>query len=262
MPTDFFEKGWCSFAKDPVLLKWVESALPIARQAVASPENTQWLRCGGTWFVGVNALENANDGSLAGEVPLAGQAIDFIADDLQLPDIAWDRAQVSVMYPGYPQPSSAEMESAFKYRRDRDAAHVDGLHPVGPARRRHINEHHGFILGIPLVEVSTEASPVAVWEGSHELIRTAFQERFKDHESSGWSEIDVTETYHAARREIFSTCQRITLTAQPGEAYLIHRLALHGVAPWGQSAEAEPDGRMICYFRPETPDPKDWLFAP
>ena len=47
-----------------------------------------------------------------------------------------------------------------------------------------------------------------------------------------WGEVDATEVYQATRRTIFETCERVTVTAKPGEAYLIHRLALHGVAPW------------------------------
>ena len=40
---------------------------------------------------------------------------------------------------------------------------------------------------------------------------------------------------HAAQR----------LWAKPGEAYLAHRLSLHGIAPWGESATASSGGRMI-----------------
>jgi hypothetical protein len=43
---------------------------------------------------------------------------------------------------------------------------------------------------------------------------------------------------------------------------LIHRLALHGVAPWAEGAEAGPEGRMIAYFRPEFEGlGDDWLTA-
>jgi len=43
------------------------------------------------------------------------------------------------------------------------------------------------------------------------------------------------------------------LPAAPGQAYLLHRLALHGVAPWADGAEASADGRMVAYFRPILP---------
>ena len=59
---------------------------------------------------------------------------------------------------------------------------------------------------------------------------------------------------------MFETCRRVTVPAQPGEAYLVHRLALHGVAPWEDGAEAPEEGRMIVYFRPEFPaGGRDWL---
>ena len=61
---------------------------------------------------------------------------------------------------------------------------------------------------------------------------------------------------------IFDTCKRVEVTARPGEAYLVHRLALHGTAPWRDSAESGTDGRMIVYFRPETGGLGDWLSAP
>jgi len=42
----------------------------------------------------------------------------------------------------------------------------------------------------------------------------------------------------------------------------VHRLALHGIAPWAEGATAGPDGRMIAYFRPEAGGPAGWLGAP
>ena len=52
----------------------------------------------------------------------------------------------------------------------------------------------------------------------------------------------------------------MTVTAGRGEAYLVHRLALHGIAPWGAGATAGE--RMVIYFRPESGDPAAWLRAP
>jgi hypothetical protein len=63
--------------------------------------------------------------------------------------------------------------------------------------------------------------------------------------------LDITEAYQAARKHCFENCERITLPARPGEAILMHRHCLHGVAPWADSAVAPPEGRMIAYFRPE-----------
>jgi hypothetical protein len=258
----FFSKGWCRFAYDETLARWVEQALPAARAAVSAPENAKWLRCGGTWFVGVNALPNDGTGAIAGGAPLAGRAVDFIRHQLGPNGFEWDRAQVSVVYPGYPQPMASESAAAFGYRRDRDAAHLDGVLREGPRGRRHLLKHHRFILGIPMIAASDGASPLVVWEGSHEIIRRAFRRRLAELAPARWRDEDITELYQSARRDIFAECRRVVLAAQPGEAYLVHRLALHGIAPWSAPAEAGPDGRMIVYFRPETEAAQDWLSAP
>ncbi len=133
--------------------------------------------------------------------------------------------------------------------------------PEGPRRRRHLREHHGFILGLPLVEFDADASPFVIWEGSHEIIRSALKERFDELPSRLWGDEDVTETYHQARQKVFDECHRAEISARPGEAYIAHRLAVHGVAPWTASASASADGRMICYFRPNLGDRVAWLNA-
>lgn len=75
--------------------------------------------------------------------------------------------------------------------------------------------------------------------------------------------MDVTEIYASARREVFETCPRVALPAAPGEAILLHRLTLHGVAPWAAGATADPMGRAIAYFRPEMPGGiAAWLESP
>lgn len=255
----FLARGWVRFGRDPALAPWLAAALPAARAAAADPANADWMRCQGTWFAGVNVLPNDAAGAVAGSGPLRGRAVDFLRA-LGLPANRWDRAQVSVVHPGYPRPKDGESEAAFRYRRDRDAAHVDGLVPKGPDRRRFLNEPHAFLLGLPLTETGPGASPFTVWEGSHEVMRRAFRAVLGPEPAERWREIDITNAYHAARRESFETCRRVELRAQPGEAYLVHRLALHGVAPWQPGAKAPPEGRMIAYFRPELPGPiSDWL---
>lgn len=258
----FFEQGWCKFPFEQSVMDWVSNALPHARAAVEAPENDVWFRCGRTWFVGVNALPNAPDTSVGDAGPLSGTVRTFIDEVLGCGDLGWDQAQVSVCYPGYPQAYEGETEAAFRFRVKRDAAHVDGLLREGPEARRFLREHHAFILGLPMAEADPSASPVVVFEGSHELMRKRFADFFADAPPKSWAGMDMTEAYHAARREAFETCPRVTVPARPGEAYLIHRLALHGMAPWGEGAEAGPDGRMVCYFRPETGDPAGWLSAP
>ena len=119
-------------------------------------------------------------------------------------------------------------------------------------------EFHGFILGVPLTEADPGAAPLVVWEGSHRVIARAFRAVLDPVAPEHWPETDLTEAYHAARREVFETCPRVAVHAAPGEAYLVHRLALHGVAPWEEGAEAAPEGRMIAYLRPEVPR-QTWL---
>ncbi|MCU9838003.1 hypothetical protein OEZ49_09520 [Ruegeria sp. WL0004] len=247
----FLRRGWLRFPFDPVLAGWVDHVLPVARRAVTDPAHAQWLDCEGTWFIGVDALDNNAEGRVGDGPALAGQAIDFITRHLGM--LPLHRGQVSVTYPGYPRPRRGEGEAAFRYRLNRGAAHVDGLKPDGPDRRRHVDEPHGWILGLPLTEAPPEAAPLILWEGSHLILGPALARVMAGHPPEEWHRVDVTDAYQSARREVFETCPRIALHARPGEAYLLHRHCLHGVAPWAEGATAGPDGRMIAYFRPLMP---------
>ncbi len=258
----YFEKGWCQFEYDPKIAHWIDSSLAAARSAITDPTYSEWIRHEGTWFVGVNALNNDEFGSVGLGPPISGMAVDFINTHFELGNFAWDRAQVSVCYPGYPAPSEAESEKAYRFRLNRDAAHIDGLRREGPDQRRFLKEYHGFILGIPMVEFSPEASPFVVWEGSHNVAQKHFLQYFQNHKPETWHRLDLTEMYQSVRRQIFQQCKRVELWAQPGEVFLAHRLVLHGIAPWTDDASADQDGRIICYFRPETGGPWEWLHRP
>ena len=249
--SDYFRLGWTRFAIDPAVLDWLAVAIPAAKSAVLNPAHAHWLRCEGTWFAGVNVLANDVAGAVAGSGPLRGLAVDFISDKLGLESVSWDAGQVSVIYPGYPRPKEGESEAAFGFRRDRDAAHVDGLHAIDPGKRRMLREPHAFVLGLPMSRVGAGASPMVVWEGSHGVMRAAFRGALAGIKPESWCDVDLTEAYISARKQVFETCRRVEVAAQPGEAYLVHRLALHGVAPWKDGAIAPPEGRMIAYFRPE-----------
>ncbi|MBN1238905.1 MAG: hypothetical protein JXB36_10410 [Gammaproteobacteria bacterium] len=257
----FFRSGWLRFPHDAAVADWAARARPVADQCLARTEHRRrWLRCGGTWFVGVNVLPNDAAGAVAeaGVPPLGGPALRFIGDVLGLAGVALDRAQVSVCFPGYPLPSDGESEGAFRFRRERDAAHVDGLRRH-EGRRRRLGEPHGFILGVPLTDPPEGAAPLVVFEGSHEIVRRALRARLGSVPPRRWADEDVTDAYVAARRECFDTCRRVPVHARPGEAYLIHRLALHGVAPWAAGVEGE---RVIAYFRPNPfagATPEWWL---
>ncbi len=259
MSGDLARRGWVRFAHDAQIAHWAACALQPAQAALSDPKLAHWLDCEGTWFVGVDALDNAADGAINGSGPLKGAAIEAVAAQIgPLPPL--HRAQVSVTWPGYPRPRRTESAAGFRYRLKRDAAHVDGVRPVGPHRRRFVLEPHAFILGLPLTEAAPDAAPLVVWEGSHHIMSAAFQKAFAGRAPDQWSQVDVTDIYQAARRQAFETCRRVALPAQPGQALLVHRLCLHGVAPWEGAATDEPgdqgnktQGRMIAYFRPELP---------
>ncbi|MDX8348484.1 hypothetical protein SLH49_10845 [Cognatiyoonia sp. IB215446] len=237
--------GYVIVPNDPSVLAWASAANPIAANIVAqNPER----RHGNTWFVGVDALPNDHDGSISGAL------LDGACRDLVSAPTRWHRAQLSIIYPGYPREGSDESAASHRFRRDRDAAHVDGLLPEGRRRHRHLREPHGFVAGIPLDDV--DASPLVVWPGSHLMIGATFVKAFAGLPVDRWADEDVTSIYQAARRDIFERCPRIPIRAQPGEVILLHRHLLHGVAPWGESAETRP--RMIAYFRPLVAF-SDWL---
>ena len=258
LPDTFWQKGWCRFPFDNAIAAWAEAARDLGTSVAADPDQqAQWLRCGGTWFVGVDALPNDGSRRLPGGPPLAGEAIGAVEAAFGRQD--WHKAQLSVIYPGYPRPSEAESEAAFRFRRDRDAAHVDGLLPLGAEKRRFLKEPHGFVLGIPLTAHPPGASPMVIWEGSHEVMRAAFSNALAGVAPACWPDQDVTDIYQTARRSCFETCKRVAIEAQPGECYLVHRLALHGVTPWQDGVEAGPEGRMIAYFRPELDRIEEWL---
>ena len=60
----------------------------------------------------------------------------------------YHKAQLSVIFPGYPKPRTGDSEAAFEYRRKRDAAHVDGLLPIG-VEKTYLVEPHGVFWVFP-----------------------------------------------------------------------------------------------------------------
>lgn len=231
--------GFAVWPYDARVAEWAQAA----RTAILEIDTSE-RRHGDTWFVGVGALPNAADGSIDG-VTWPHQGL----------SPQWHRAQVSIVYPGYPKQDTGESDAAHAYRVRRDAAHVDGLLPEGPDKRRHLREPHAFILGVPLGNVT--ASPLVVWEGSHVIMQSAFADAFADVPANDWGDVDVTEIYQAARRKVFDTCRRIELPAGVGQITWLHRHILHGVAPW--TDQDDPSERLIAYFRPQLADVLDWL---
>ncbi|SMX35381.1 hypothetical protein [Ruegeria arenilitoris] len=261
MVRPFWSRGWEVFPYDKPVADWVTHALPLAQQAASDPAHRQWLDCEDTWFIGVDALPNDGAGRVGASAPLSGQVVEFLVE--QYGAIELHKGQVSVVYPGYPRPRRGENEAAARYRAKRDAAHVDGLKPGGPDRRRKIDEPHAWVLGIPLTQASADAAPLVVWDGSHKIMGAAFRAALAGVPRTRWAQTDITEAYQAARRKVFEACPRIEVSASPGETYVLHRHSLHGVAPWGVGATAGPDGRMIAYFRPELPGGvAEWVESP
>jgi len=241
------DRGYRRIAAHPALKSWAEAARPLAASAVRA--SSDW-RCGGTWCVGLEALPNDPDGAVGG--------VALPWETLGLSPVPLHRAQVSTTRPGYPQPSAAETEAAYRFRLNRDSAHLDGLLPVGPEKRRHVKEPHAWILGLPLNRADAGAAPLVVWEGSHHVMQAALRRTFADQPGDG-SEVDITEAYQAARAEVFRTCARVELPGQVGEAVILHRHLIHGVAPWSPGAEAEDPGRMVAYFRPLMASVREWV---
>ena len=147
----------------------------------------------------------------------------------------------------------------FQFRKNRDAAHVDGILGIGSPKRRFVREPHAYILGMPLNDFDAGASPMVVWERSHQIMQDAFQDAFEGLTDAQIRETDITDLYKEVRKHVFNTCNRVEVHANVGEAYVLHPMCLHGVAPWASKATAQPEGRMIAYFRPEVRSALDWL---
>ncbi len=142
-----------------------------------------------------------------GVPPLAGAPVAFARDGAGADGFAWDAGQVSVCFPGYPQPWEGESEAAFRFRRDRDAAHVDGLMRFD-GRRRRLGEPHGFILGLPLDDAPTPRP--RRWSSGRARTRScaqAFRDRFAGLPPDAWAAEDITDAYVAARRAAFERCR-------------------------------------------------------
>lgn len=230
--------GYQRLGFNPAVAQWAQAA----HSAVQSIDRSL-RRHGGTWFVGVDVLPNDADGAVGG-VPMPFAAMAPV----------WHAAQVSIVYPGYPGQDADDTDAAHRFRLNRDAAHMDGLLPEGPDKRRHLREPHGFILGMALNAAT--ASPLVVWQNSHLVMQAAFAKAYAGVSPRHVGDIDVTDIYQAARREVFASCARVEVPTAVGEAVILLRHLVHGVAPW--AGDAPPEGRMIAYFRPQI-DPADWI---
>ena len=243
----FASDGYVVFPHDRNVAKWAAKAAEIGRGIVAEPDlRSQWLRHDGTWFVGVDALPNRSDGALDG-VRLSGPWEREVAK----PE-AWHKAQLSVVYDGYPGRDAGESDAAHRFRITRAAAHVDGL--LAENGRRFLREPHAFVLGLPLNFAT--ACPLVVWPGSHRPMGWALSEAIGTKAPLG---VDLTDSYKAARAEVFASQDPIAIRVEPGQSVLLHRHLLHGIAPHSAGGDLPDEGRMMAYFRPELSDPTLWL---
>ena len=261
--------GWQVLHAVPGLSAWLDAARPAIARSLADPDmRRRWLRHGDTWFAGVDALANDAVGrpQSATDRPVARAAA---ANAPPLPatlraalaELPLHSGQISAVYPGYPGRDPGESAAAHRYRVGRAAAHVDGLLPVGPDRRRYLREPHAAILGLPVTRAAAGAAPLTVWEGSHRIIGPALAAVLRPHPVASWPDIDVTEAYHAARRKAFETCPRREIVAAPGDAIVLHRHLLHGIAPW-RAGTGAAKRRVVVYFRPCWPCLSDWIDLP
>lgn len=241
------ERGFVIFDHDPRVALWATQAHTIAKGIVSdAAQQRRWLRHGQTWFVGVDALPNDAAGTVGGAPLLGGW------QDLITPPATWHPAQLSVVYREYPKQDVGESDGAHRYRIKRAGAHVDGLHLE--EGRRIVRECHSFILGLPLVHAT--ACPLVVWPESHLMMRDAFREIIGSGAPLG---ADVTEIYKATREAVFERCPPQEITIEPGQAVLLDRHLLHGIAADDLARSMPEAGRMTAYFRPHFADPMDWL---
>ena len=245
--------GFRVFDHDPRVAAWAQAALVEARKVAADPvmQGADNLRHGQTWFVGVDALPNAADGSIGG-VPLAGPWQDCV------PALPLHAAQLSIIYAGYPKQDRGESDANHRYRQNRCAAHVDGLLPIGLTRRRFAQEFHSYILSLPLNDV--HHAPTVVWRGSQRIMQAALRRAIG---SANPAQVDITDAYQAARKQVFDTCERVSLELRVGQTALLHPFVLHGTQAWGDAIDTVGEGRMIAFFRPECAGgASEWLATP
>lgn len=242
------EIGAMTYPATADTIRWASSARRFAQSISTDPDaRTKHLRYQGTWFVGVDALPNDGAGCVGG-LPFKGPWATDLPADLPL-----HPAQLSITYCGYPQQDPEQSAANHRYRIRRSAAHIDGLLPEGPDRRRYAREFHAYVLGVHLDAVPF--APTVYWAGSHVIMREALKKAVQGRDVA---QVDLTEPYQAARAQIFETCEKIALTPkQAGDAFLLDRFTLHGTEPW--IGPLVKEGRMIAFFRPCLPSAEDWF---
>lgn len=260
--------GWVKFCSDKRLLNWLDSLQKNCDIDSLYPRHDYhhlW-RCDGTWFVGVDTIPNDHHGIVRQSLPLDGSIIDFIKQHLwQRPQ--WHRGQLSVCFPEYPKKGDEDTLKSWQFRIKHHAAHCDGIHGIGKftndqKKSRFLKEHHRFILAIPLDNITQHNAPMMLWQESHRLIQKMLCDVFANMLTCEWQNYDITKIYQHCRRHILETITPIAMTANYGDAYLLHRHLLHGIKSWDR-ANHEAKIRRIIYFRPsyhhDSKSMHDWL---
>ena len=200
------QRGWCRFAEDAAVRAWAEAALPAARVAMHDPAQAHWWQCEDTWFVGVDALDNDARGAVAGGPSLCGAPVSVISEMFGVACPRCTRHRFRWCGKGIPSRARARV-------RRRSAIACAGTRrmwmafaPKGAARRRRIAEPHMFILGLPLT--GCRAGGLPRWCFGKAVTRSCapvFATALADHKAEDWGQVDITEAYVAARREVFET---------------------------------------------------------
>ena len=260
---DLAQHGWHRLPPTASLLAWSKAHLASAQACMSNPKNKHWWRYQNTWFAGVNVLENDAAGAVGDKPSLPQDLLQELANYCLAETNTLDQGQVSALYPGYPQVDLQQSEAANHFRQQHYAAHLDGLVPLGPTRRRFLTEQHSFILGISLTEHPANAAPLMVWPNSHQRIQAWLKSTLEDKSPTSWDQLDLTDEYQQLRKQILDDTEPHALHLAKGEAYVVHRHLLHGMGHWPTDlADPLQQGRIIAYFRPCWHQPKDWLTAP
>ena len=265
------KNGWSFLNTDHIHYEWIaEAKEQLETKFHQKLYDYNDLRCGSTWFVGANFLDNSSNGNI-GTKSMSKFFFSNISKKFG-PNIKyWDKAQVSICWPGYPKKDAKETKKSYDFRIKRFASHIDGVIPFGSKKRRFAKELHAFILGFPLHNNCLDCAPLVLWEGSHKIFRNFFKEIYEGISFNKISNIDITELYNECRKKVFKNCEVKKITPQFKQPYLLDRHVLHGIDEWREKKNVKcspknhrllnslSDGRIIVYFRPVFFNPHDWI---
>ena len=265
------KNGWSFLNTDHIHYEWIaEAKEQLETKFHQKLYDYNDLRCGSTWFVGANFLDNSSNGNI-GTKSMSKIFFSNISKKFG-PNIKyWDKAQVSICWPGYPKKDAKETKKSYDFRIKRFASHIDGIIPFGSKKRRFAKEFHAFILGFPLHNNCLDCAPLVLWEGSHKIFRNFFKEIYEGISFNKISNIDITELYNESRKKVFKNCEVKKITPQFKQPYLLDRHVLHGIDEWREKKNVKcspknhrllnslSDGRIIVYFRPVFFNPHDWI---